>query len=607
MSFFVEAFLKYFEPIPNIDIDEWADRYRILPRGTTEPGKWRTSRTPYLRKIMKDLSPSSPVQKVVVMKGTQLGFTEVGNNMIGYFIHIDPRPIGMWLPTEKLAEKHAKKKLWKMVEETPVLKERVSPRSKGSGENSTITQWAFPGGSLSINGSNSSASYRSDSISVAIKDDIDGFVDDVEGEGSPIELIDNRTDAYPNRKIYENSTPTIDGISHIQKEFEDSTQSEYYMPCPHCKELVKFDFERFKFDYDQKTFRLKGDIFFSCKHCGSLIEESYKTWMMAEENGARWIAKQEHEVSGYKINSFYSPLGWTSWKRIIQEFLKAKKNLEDGDDRLMKRFYNTRLAEPYKPLVKKTTSIELEKLKVDIEPLICPKETWEIVMSVDLQKDHFWYEVRALLYGNSYHVLAYGRAEDWADIESIMRRSYESEDGKQKFGVRLCAIDSGYRTDEVYEFCLMNEDICIPIKGNTTITTRYRSTRIEKETYNIELYIINPNSFKDILDLKIKRSLKLIEEKQLSDKNIITLHKETDKIFFEQYTSEYKIAVKGKYGIKRFEWVKYKEDNHLWDCGTYNTFLAELLGHRFAKKELKKISEKRKHKKRNAPSYLDNF
>ena len=39
----------------------------------------------------------------------------------------------MWLPTDSLAEKHAKKKLWKMVEETPVLKSRVSERRKGGG------------------------------------------------------------------------------------------------------------------------------------------------------------------------------------------------------------------------------------------------------------------------------------------------------------------------------------------------------------------------------------------------------------------------------------------------------------------------------------------
>jgi len=63
---------------------------------------------------------------------------------------------------------------------------------------------------------------------------VDGFTDDVEGEGSPMELIDNRADSFANRKIYTNGTPTVSEHSHIELEYENSTQSKYYMPCPHC-------------------------------------------------------------------------------------------------------------------------------------------------------------------------------------------------------------------------------------------------------------------------------------------------------------------------------------------------------------------------------------
>jgi phage terminase large subunit GpA-like protein len=35
---------------------------------------------------MDALSPSSPVEKVVFMKGSQIGGTEAGNNWIGYII-----------------------------------------------------------------------------------------------------------------------------------------------------------------------------------------------------------------------------------------------------------------------------------------------------------------------------------------------------------------------------------------------------------------------------------------------------------------------------------------------------------------------------------------
>ena len=61
-------------PDPLLSVSEWADRHRTLSsKASAEPGRWRTSRTPYLRDIMDCLSPSSPVERVVFMKGAQVG------------------------------------------------------------------------------------------------------------------------------------------------------------------------------------------------------------------------------------------------------------------------------------------------------------------------------------------------------------------------------------------------------------------------------------------------------------------------------------------------------------------------------------------------------
>jgi phage terminase large subunit GpA-like protein len=54
---------------------------------------WRTERTLYLPEIMDCLSPSSPIERTVFMKGAQIGCTECGNNWIGYVIHQAPGPM----------------------------------------------------------------------------------------------------------------------------------------------------------------------------------------------------------------------------------------------------------------------------------------------------------------------------------------------------------------------------------------------------------------------------------------------------------------------------------------------------------------------------------
>jgi hypothetical protein len=79
------------KPDPLLTVSQWADRYRVLSqRASSEPGRWRTERTPYLKEIMDCLSPSSPVQRVALMKGAQIGGTECGNCWIGY----DLLPVG---------------------------------------------------------------------------------------------------------------------------------------------------------------------------------------------------------------------------------------------------------------------------------------------------------------------------------------------------------------------------------------------------------------------------------------------------------------------------------------------------------------------------------
>src|SRR3954466_3884758 len=68
-------------PEPTLGVADWADAHRLLsPRASAEPGHWRTARTPYLRALMDALSPSHPCQRVVFMKGAQVGGTEAGNN-----------------------------------------------------------------------------------------------------------------------------------------------------------------------------------------------------------------------------------------------------------------------------------------------------------------------------------------------------------------------------------------------------------------------------------------------------------------------------------------------------------------------------------------------
>ena len=77
-----QAFLNGLRPEATGTVSEWADQHRVLSGvGCPEPGPWRTSRAPYLREPMDCLSTSSRIRRVVLMFGSQLGKTEILNNI----------------------------------------------------------------------------------------------------------------------------------------------------------------------------------------------------------------------------------------------------------------------------------------------------------------------------------------------------------------------------------------------------------------------------------------------------------------------------------------------------------------------------------------------
>src|SRR6187397_522109 len=206
-------------PDPLLTVSEWADRYRVLSqRASSEPGRWRTARTPYLREIMDCLSPSSPYQRVVFMKGAQVGGSECGNNFLAFVIHQAPGPMMAVAPTVELAKRNSKQRIDPLIEESEVLRERVKERrSRDSGN--TVLSTEFPGGVLILTGANSAVGLRSMPARYLFLDEVDAYPASADEEGDPVALAEARTRTFSWRsKVLLGSTPTIHGLSRIERE-----------------------------------------------------------------------------------------------------------------------------------------------------------------------------------------------------------------------------------------------------------------------------------------------------------------------------------------------------------------------------------------------------
>ncbi len=553
-------------PDPYITIDEWADKYRQLPKGASaEAGQYSTSRMPYLREVMRELSPQSPTQQVKVKKGTQLGFTEVANNLLLYFIDVVPTSQLLLLPSETLAKNHHNKKLEPSLRAMPSLAAKIQT-GKTKADIGTNYEKNYQGGSLSIGWSGSSANFRSLSCRIVVMDDVDGFAKDVGGEGDSMELGKKRADSFGIlKKIYTNSTPTDMATSHIEPEFEDSDQRHYYVPCPHCKELITFHKDGFKFDYDKVSYQLIGDVQFECEHCGSLIDEHYKTWMMAEENGAKWIPHNPgHIHRGYYAPAYLSPIGFVAWNEIFREFLVAKKEMSRGQVNKMKTWVNTRDAKAWEG--------DMDTVNVDHLPERCehyeaevPNGVLILTAGIDTQNNRFEIEV-----------VGHGKAgETWSieytiihgdpnDVETRNRlaeylgKTFTCKDGSKMKIYASCIDTGGHRAKAIYAFCKPRfRQRIYAIKGSSTPNAPFVNKRASTNNDNkVNVFMLGVNAGKDEIyaNLEVKEpgpNFMHFPKKEIYNEE-----------YFRQLTAE-------KRDRRTGTWVKFRHRNEAVDCRNY--------------------------------------
>ncbi|WP_211195451.1 phage terminase large subunit family protein, partial [Tabrizicola sp. YIM 78059] len=234
-------------PDPDLTVSEWADRHRMLSgRASAEPGRYRTVRTPYMREIMDRLSPGDPTQRVVFMKAAQVGATEAGNNWIGFAIHQAPGPMLAVQPTVELAKRNSRQRIDPLIDESPELRERVKPaRSRDAGN--TMLSKEFAGGILIMTGANSAVGLRSTPARYIFLDEVDAYPASADEEGDPVTLAEARSLTFAHRrKVFLVSTPTIRGLSRIEREYEASDQRRFFVPCPHCGAMQWLKFDRLR-------------------------------------------------------------------------------------------------------------------------------------------------------------------------------------------------------------------------------------------------------------------------------------------------------------------------------------------------------------------------
>lgn len=442
---------------------EWAETFRVVDRGNRK-GKWSNATVPFLTEIMA-AADDPMVREIVFMKSSQVGGTEVTNNIIGKRIHLAPTDIIYCAEKEDKAKAWTQESFDSMVRVTPELKNAIYTSAQDNNQNVK----RFAGGGLYIVWATSPAELSSRPAQIIVFDEKAAYKPT--NEGDAVKLGEARTKTYDGEElIVKISTPrrcdcsvgeTCHDISH---DYERGDQREYYVPCPHCDE-----FQTLKFGGKDTNFGLKWEPdapespYYLCEHCACPIEEFELEDILA---AGYWRAsKPFNGVASFKSNQLYSP--FVSWGTMVIDFLESKKSMAK-----LEVYTNTVLGETWKPV----EQIEYEDLTWNLEayPVAVPNGVLCLTAGVDVQKDRLEVEVVGwgkdheswsidykVFYGSPGVEVGDDETDDedleplsdvWGDLENFLAGSFVGTGG-QTFRVQCAAIDSGYLATVVYKFC----------------------------------------------------------------------------------------------------------------------------------------------------------
>lgn len=590
--------------VPPRSPDEWASATRVLPRGAAEPGPFKPERTPYMIPVQRAVKDPR-VHRITVVCGSQMAKTDTVMNIICQKLDDDPQPIVYVGPTRSNVEKIIEPRLLAAMRSSASLWKKVQ---RGRAASKTAKRVA--GVLLRLAWSGSASELASQEAALGILDELDRMGLDVEGEGSPIELLDARLATYPDHKMVLTSTPT-EGVvvadrdeatglyrwrpadptevaSPIWQMWQEGTREEWAWPCPHCDEYFVPRFSLLRWPEDAGAARAKREARLCCPACGALIEDRDKDRMNARgtfvapgqsilKTGELAGEAEPNDHRSFWISGLCSP--WKSFGDRAGGFVSAVRS---GDINRIKGVVNTQLGEVWQIGGDAPDWHEVQKQRGEFPSGHVPDGALALTCGVDVQKHRLVYAVRAWGYGMESWLVAWGdlwgdtdQADVWAQLHQLRGREF----GDRKMPIRRMVIDSGYKPGEdqadhaVYRFCRETGGQAVAAKGHDSLSRPLYAAEIDVRLSGqlirkgLQLWHLNSDFFKSFVHGRLRLPVDAAAGRW-------HLPADVSEDYCQQVTAEARVAkASGK-----ATWIRRRRENHALDCEALNVAAAYMLG-----------------------------
>lgn len=580
----LRAWARGMRPEEAVSTADWVGGNLVVPDGPRAGQLFDLDLAPYIRGIYEALDDES-VNLVAVRKSAQVAFTAAGMGWIGARIATAPSRGMVIFPTLTSVQDFNREKLAPTIEATKALRDRIIGQKSRSSDGSTSLSKRYPGGSLTLTGANSSSDLRSKSTQFQFRDEIDEWPLDLEKQGDPMKMADARLISFhatADWKVLVGSTPTNAGTSRIDQFFEDGDQRYWNVTCPHCdtEQVLEFGGKAQDWGLKFKT-SFPHEAHYICRAHGCVI---YHTEKAAMVRGGRWVAREPGpgRYPSFHIDALISLL--TTWDKMVEEFLDAK-----DDPQKLKGFVNLWLGRSWEERGDAPDHSQLMLRREDYPARTIPPGGLLHTLGADVQMNGIYYEV--VTYGQdrqSWSIDARFLSGDtsdvgmpvWKEFREVLERTYPDAYGNQ-WPVDVAGIDSGYRTNTVYQFCVNHHRLratkgddgwhkpaiaSSPSQQQITFLGRRRGVKL----WHIGTWPLKAALYQDLR----KTGLKDGEEATPPGYCHFSEHV-NDEAYFRQLTAEY-LKQEERSGRLRHRWVE-TGPNHFLDCRIIARAMAEHL------------------------------
>ena len=551
-------------PPPEQSLWEWAEENVLLtPKtGTFSPGPYRTRHTPHVKAVMEAYQ-NPDIHEIVLPWASQTSKTLTETICCVWAIVNDPGNTLFVMPSEQMAKSFSQSRLQRVILDTDAA---ATHRMTGLGKWNKL-EMELDNCVLALTGANSATNLASRPIRRLFLDEIDKYPPAIKEEGDPITLAKERTKTFPNSCVMESSTPTTENAP-IHAAFINSTQHEWFCPCPKCGEWFIPDWKCVEFEKEGTDDERAESVRMVCPHCSYRIREGERR---AFVTSGEWRKTHDGpaDVYGYRISELVSAIG-RPWPELVKMWIVAARHAKTGNIELMRSFICSVLAEPWR--------VETDTLRDAAEfykycdgyergtfPGFLPISG--LTVGIDTQKNSFWYVVRAWGGGETMEswLVDYGEVATFEELEPVLFTIYQDDEGKC-YRVTAGFIDSGGdKTHEVYSWCrrIGRDAGVMPSRGEQRISGGQRIVlshldhdRLGRKVMGgLSLYRINTGYFKDWLDQKLR-----LDRDAPGAWHI-----------FDGVAQDYVKQMSSEYRDENGAWVTRGQatPNHLWDCEVY--------------------------------------